>query len=148
MKDHWIESPLHILWLVVGNDNQLNFKPHEQEWTGKAKLLRYINGAQRGTAPGPLIRAVQACVLSTALHGAEAWWPGLTRINTLQDKEYGTEVGWHISLMEKTILKAIRAALPAWCTTLKIALDHEAEISPASIILQQKMLGQEASNDG
>ena len=144
VKDRRIEPSPHIRWLGVWLDTQLNFKQHVQEWTGKANrlvhFLRHINGVQRGAAPGPLIRAVQACVLSTALYGAEAWWPGLSRITTIRDKEVGTGVGWHTSLLDKTITKAIRVALPAWRTTPNSALHREAGIPPASIILQQKML--------
>lgn len=144
VKDRRIEPSPYIRWLGIWLDTQLNFKQHVQEWTGKANhlvhFLLHINGAQRGAAPGPLIHAVHACVLSTALYGAEAWWPGLTRITTLRDKEVGNGVGWHISLLEKTIMKAIRVALPAWRTTPNGALHREEGIPPALIILQQKML--------
>ena len=83
-----------------------------------------------------MIKAVQSCVLSTALYGAEAWWPGLTRITTQRDKMVGTGVGWHTDLLDSTILKAVRAALPVWRTTPKTALHRESGIPPSAIILQ------------
>ena len=116
VRDRRIEPAPHIWWLGIWLDTQLNFKQHIQEWTGKANrlvhFLRHINGVHRGAASGPLIREVHAYILSTALHGAEAWWLGLTRITSLRDKEVGTRVGWHISLLDKTIMKAIRVPLP------------------------------------
>ena len=54
-----------------------------------------------------MIKAVQACVLSIALYGAEAWWPGLTRITTQRDKKVGIGVGWHTDLLDSTILKVV-----------------------------------------
>lgn len=95
---------------------------------------------QRGAAPGPLIRAVQACVVTTATFGAEAWWPGLKRITTVRDKYVSTGVGWHLNLLNQTIRKGIRAALPVWRTTPNVIFHREAGIPPAEIVLQMRQI--------
>lgn len=82
-----------------------------------------------------MIKIVQACVLSTALYGADAWWPGLTHITTQRGKKVGTGVGWHTDLIDRTVLKAIRAALPVWRTTPNKVLHRESGIPPAEILL-------------
>ena len=83
---------------------------------------------------------MNACVVSTALYGAEAWWPGLTRITTKRDKKVSTGIGWHTKLLDRTILTAIRAALPVWRTTPNIVLHRESGILPAEVLLQQRQL--------
>ena len=103
-------------------------------------MIRQINSAQRGAAPGLIIKVAQAYVLSTALYGAEAWWPGLTRFTSQRNKKVGTRVGWQMDLLDKTIMKAVRAALPAWRTSSIVALHRESGIPPAEIILQQRQL--------
>lgn len=136
-----ITSPA-VRWLGIWLDSQLNFKQHVQEWCGKAQrissLVRQLNTVQRGTAPGSLIRAVQACVLSTVLYGAKSWWPGLTRITTQRGKKVGTGMGWHTELIDRTILRTVRAALSVWRTTPNTVLHRESGIPPAAIVLQQK----------
>ena len=121
VRGHSINPSPCVRWLGVWIDSQLNFKRHVQEWCGKAQrvtqFIRQINTVQRGAAPGLMIKAVQACVLSTAIYGAEAWWPGISRITTKRDKKVGTGVGWHTNLLDIIITKAIRAALPVWRTT-------------------------------
>ncbi len=138
-----IPSP-HVKWLGVWIDSQLNFKQHVQEWCGKAQritqFIRRINTVQRGADPGPMIRAVQACVISTALYGSEAWWPGLTRVTTQRSKKVGTGVGWHTDILDSIIIKAVRAALPVWRTTPNTILHRESGIPPAAILLQQRQL--------
>lgn len=142
--DQLITPSPKIRWLGVWLDSQLTFRQHVQEWSSKAQrlsnFLRSINKVQRGAAPGPLVRAVNACVVSTALYGAEAWWPGLTRITTKRDKKVSTGIGWHTKLLDRTILTAIRAALPVWRTTPNIVLHRESGILPAEVLLQQKQL--------
>ncbi|KAI0999526.1 hypothetical protein K3495_g8672 [Podosphaera aphanis] len=83
-----------------------------------------------------MIKAVQAYVISTALYGAEIWWPGLTRITTQQSKKVGTGVGWHTDILDNTIIKAVRAALPAWRTTSNTVFHRESGIPPVAILLQ------------
>ncbi|KAI0997695.1 hypothetical protein K3495_g10491 [Podosphaera aphanis] len=94
----------------------------------------------RDTDPGPVIKAVQACILSTAFYGAGAWRPGLIRITTQRNKKVSTGVGWHTDLLDNTIIKKVRAALPAWRTTPNKALHRESGIPLATIILQQRQL--------
>ena len=74
MKGHILTLSPCVRWLGVWLDSQLNFKQHVQEWCGKAQritqFIRQINFVQRGAAPGLMIKAVRACVLSTELYGA------------------------------------------------------------------------------
>ena len=144
VKDHNVDASPCVKWLGVWLDTQLNFKQHVQEWCGKAhrvaQFIRQINTVQRGLNPGMMIKTVQACVLSTAFYGVEAWWPGLTRTTTQRDKRVGTGVGWHIDLIDRTVLKAVRAALPVWRTTPNKVLHRESGIPPAEILLQQRQL--------
>ncbi|CCU74928.1 putative TE1b [Blumeria hordei DH14] len=136
VKDRRIESSPHIRWLGVWLDTQLNFKQNVQEWTGKANrlvhFLRHTNGVQRGAAPGPLIRAVHAFVLSTALYGAEAWWPGLTQIATLCPEALPYYPFQPLKYTQDRVGNLNKMGGPA--------LHFKAGIPPASIILQQKML--------
>ena len=41
--------------------------------------MRRLNPVKRGAAPGPLVRAVDSCIVSVATYGSEVWWPGMTR---------------------------------------------------------------------
>ena len=78
-----------------------------------------------------MIKAMQACISSTALHGVEAGWLGLTRTITQQGKKLGIGVGWYTDLLDNAIIKAIRGALPAWRTTPNRALHRDSSIPPA-----------------
>lgn len=87
-----------------------------------------------------MIKAVHACVLSTALYGAEAWWPCVARITTRRDKGVSTDFGWHTGLLDKTTVRAVIAALPALRTTPNSALRRELGIPPTVILLSQRQL--------
>ena len=73
-----------------------------------------------------------------ALYGSEAWWPGLARITTRRDKKVSTGVGWHTDILDKRILKAVRAALLAWGITPDLALRRESEILQVANFLDQR----------
>ncbi|KAI1003955.1 hypothetical protein K3495_g4256 [Podosphaera aphanis] len=77
IKSQRIEPSAHIRWLGVWIDSQLSFKYHVQQWCGKAlkleQFLRQINKVQHGAALGPLIRAVQSCIVSTAIIQIGIW---------------------------------------------------------------------------
>ncbi|KAI0997565.1 hypothetical protein K3495_g10621 [Podosphaera aphanis] len=129
LQGHTIIPSQHVKWLGVWIDSQLNFKQHVQEWCGKAqRITEFIR------------RINTACILRTAFYGAEARWPGLTRTTTQRNKKVSTGVGWHTDLLDNTIIKAVRAALPAWRTTPNEALHRESGIPPATIILRQRQL--------
>lgn len=40
--------------------------------------MKRLNPFLRGAAPGPLITAVDLCVVPVATFWAEVWWPGKT----------------------------------------------------------------------
>lgn len=144
MNGYRIPSSPVVRWLRVWLDSQLNFKQHVQKWCGKAQsianFLRRTNSVQRGAALGLLIKAVQLCVLNVVCCELEAWWPGQARIATVRGVKVGTGTSWHSDLLGRTILQAIRAALPVWRTTPTIALHRESRIPPTEIILQHKKL--------
>ncbi|KAI1004666.1 hypothetical protein K3495_g3552 [Podosphaera aphanis] len=81
-----VEPAEHIRWLGVHLDQKLSFKHHVTTWCSKAlkaaQHMRRLNSVKCGAAPGPLVTAVNACIVPVATFGAEVWWPGLTRETT------------------------------------------------------------------
>ena len=73
-----------IRYLGVWLDRKLRFKKHVEVMAAKARRIasgiQALSNTVRG-APVQLLRqAVQACVLSVLCYGAEAWWPGASRM--------------------------------------------------------------------
>ncbi|KAI0999187.1 hypothetical protein K3495_g9007 [Podosphaera aphanis] len=96
--------------------------------------MRRLNSVKRGTAPGPLVTAVNACIVPVATFGAEVWWPGLTRETTRGTVTPATS--HFCDLIDKTVHLAIKSALPVWRTTLNVVLHREAGIPSTRIILE------------
>lgn len=137
-----IEPAEHIRWLGVHLDPRLNFKHHVTTWCGKAlkaaEHIRRLNSVKRGAAPGPLVRAVDSCILSVAMYGSEVWWPGLTRPTT---RGIITPQTSHLcELIDRVIRKALRAALPVWKTTPNAVIHREGGIPPARIVLESNRI--------
>ncbi|KAI0993628.1 hypothetical protein K3495_g14556, partial [Podosphaera aphanis] len=137
-----IEPSQHIRWLGVHLDSKLSFKHHVTTWCGKAlkvaQHMRRLNPVRRGATPGPLVTAVNACVVSVATYGAEVWWPGLTRptargIVTPPTTNF-------CNLIDRSVHLALRAALPVWRTTPNAVIHRESGIPPARIILEGNRL--------
>ncbi|KAI0997417.1 hypothetical protein K3495_g10768 [Podosphaera aphanis] len=78
-----IQPAEHIRWLGVYLDPRLNFKHHVTTWCAKAMNvahhMRRLNSNFRGAAPGPLVKAVDSCIVPVASYGADVWWPGIKR---------------------------------------------------------------------
>ena len=71
--------------------------------------MRRLNTVKRGAAPGPLVTAVNMCVVPVTTYGAEVWWPGMKRPVA---KGTVTPQTTHIcNLIDKAIHLALRAAL-------------------------------------
>ncbi|KAI1005176.1 hypothetical protein K3495_g3041 [Podosphaera aphanis] len=100
--------------------------------------MRSLNPVIRGAAPGPLVMAVDACVLSLATYGAEAWCPGSKRLIA---RGVVTPATTHLcNLVDKAVRLALRAAIPVWKTTPIPILHRESGISPARILLENRRL--------
>ncbi|KAI0996532.1 hypothetical protein K3495_g11646 [Podosphaera aphanis] len=95
--------------------------------------MRRLNSVKRRAAPGPLVTAVNACIVPVATFGAEVWWPGLTRETTRGTVTPATS--YFCNLIDKAVHLAIRSALPVWRTP-NVVLHTEAGIPPARIILE------------
>lgn len=84
VRDRLIKPADHIGWLGVHLDPRLNFNHHITTWCVKALKVgqhtRRLNPVKRGAAPGPLVRAVDSCILYIATYDSEVWWPGATRL--------------------------------------------------------------------
>ena len=127
-----------IRWLGVFLDPKLTFRAHVDFWCAKAQSvathLRRLSPVQRGAAPGPLVRAVESCVVTVATYGAEVWYPGSSRPTA-----HGTTKFRITGLLDKidlVIRMALRGALPVWRTTRIAVLHRESGIPPASILLE------------
>ncbi|KAI0995289.1 hypothetical protein K3495_g12893 [Podosphaera aphanis] len=133
-----VEPAEHIRWLGVHLDQKLSFKHRVTTWCSKAlKAAQHmcrLNSVKRGAAPGPLVTAVNACIVPVATIGAEVWWPGLTRETTRGTVTPATS--HFCNRIDKTVHLAIRSALPVWRTTPIVVLHREAGIPPARIILE------------
>ncbi|KAI1005286.1 hypothetical protein K3495_g2935 [Podosphaera aphanis] len=83
VNDTWIEPAENIRWLGIHLDSQLSFKHHVTTRCGKvlkvAQHMRRLNPVTRGSAPGPLLTAVDTCSIPVASFGAEVWLPGSKR---------------------------------------------------------------------
>ncbi|POS87274.1 hypothetical protein EPUL_001831 [Erysiphe pulchra] len=121
--DNWNISPNQITrWLGIWLDRKLTFLTHVSKWIAKASAvashIKRLNNTQRGSRLDLVRQAVKACVISTAMFGAEVWWPGDTVISWNKDKyrELKHRSGSHIALLTKTINQGLRAILPAQAT--------------------------------
>ncbi|KAI0992044.1 hypothetical protein K3495_g16142, partial [Podosphaera aphanis] len=138
----WIEPAENIRWLGVYLDSKLTFKHHVTTWCGKAlkaaQHMRKLSPVSRGAAPGPLVTAVDSCVVPVATFAAEVWWPGLKRPTKRGDVTPPTV--YLCNLIDKAVRVALRAALPVWRTTPNVILHREGGIPPANILLEGSRL--------
>src|SRR5207247_1424663 len=112
-------------WLGFLLDTKLSFADHVAHWATKAKRLgdhlRSLGNTVRGPPPGPMREAVRACVVSVALYGAEAWYPGET-----DARERPIRTKTLVGKIERVVANACRAAVPAYSTAPNHALLWEA----------------------
>ncbi|OJD27484.1 hypothetical protein ACJ73_01123 [Blastomyces percursus] len=107
-----------------------------------AKARRVAGGIQalsntvRG-APVQLLRqAVQACVLSVPYYGAEAWWPGASRL--VGNKEVYNQTTKLVKQLDLALRVALKGSLPVYKTTPISALHRELGIQPVKPALEQR----------
>ena len=127
-----------VRWLGVFLDPKLTFRAHVDFWCAKAQSvathLRRLNPVQRGAAPGPLVRAVESCVVTVATYGAEVWYPGTSRPTSQGTTKF--RVQGLLDKVDVVVRTALRAALPVWRTTRIAVLHRESGIPPAPILLE------------
>ncbi|KAI0991474.1 hypothetical protein K3495_g16713, partial [Podosphaera aphanis] len=137
-----IEPAEHIRWLGVYLDTRLTFKHHVSTWCGKAlkagHLLRQLNSTHRGAAPAALVGAVDSCIVSVATYGADIWWPGISRPTYKGTATPPTST--LCSMIDKAILRGLRAALPVLKTTPTVVVQREGGIPPGKILLEANRL--------
>lgn len=137
-----IEPADHIRWLGVHLDPRLNFKHHVTTWCGKAmkaaQHMRRFNSTFRGAAPGPLVGAVDMCIVSLATFGSDVWWPGSKR-PTIRGMVTSSTSNL-CSMIDKANLMGLRATLPVIRTTPNVVVHREGGIPPAKVILEGNRL--------
>ena len=132
-----------LRWLGVWFDRRLTFKHHVAVRASKARRVAHHIRSLGRTAHGPpassLRKAVITCTLPSLLYGSEVWYGGRTRLN-VQEKQTSAKVGWHISVIEKTIMLAARGVLPAWRTTPNTAILRETGLPSGIAALEEAKL--------
>ena len=134
-----------VRWLGIWFDQKLSFKVHVDKWVAKASSLTYhlkgLADTQRGPLPSSMRRGLLSCVVPTLLFGTEAWFPGLTRPSITHPNIMVRSGIQHLLDRQSTILlQGIRAVLPTWKTTPKIALYRESGIPPINQLLEAQQL--------
>lgn len=103
-----------------------------------AQHIRRPNTLKRVAASGPLVTAVNACVLPVGAFGGDIWWPGITRPTKKGTSPPQTT---HLcDLIDKAIRKDLRAAFLVWETTSNVVIQREIGIPPAQILLKGNRL--------
>ena len=113
-------------WLGVYLDGKLSFKA-----TQIACFLRSLGNTTRDLPPSSTKRLVTACVLPTALYGAEVYAARAAQGGCAA----GTLPEHHTLLVDHALTAAARAIAPAWRTTPAAAIRREAGIPPASLLI-------------
>ncbi|CCE34857.1 uncharacterized protein CPUR_08796 [Claviceps purpurea 20.1] len=134
-----------LRWLGVWIDRKFTFRRHvEEKCTSALKVVNHLRGLSntiRGMSPGVVRQAVMACVLPTALYGAEAWYGGRLKPaanGSAAGKDHvSARLGGHIDDIQKVLNAAARAILPVWRTTPNGLLCREAAIPTAEMALEE-----------
>lgn len=128
------ETP--VRWLGVYFDTKLTFRHHVETWAAKAAKvanhIRSLNKVLKGAPPAPTALAAAACVLPVALYRAETWWRG----QTVRNAKYPDKVAVSGQVVladkiDKAIVTAARAVLPAWKTIPTAILHRESGLASA-----------------
>lgn len=131
---HTLYNP-QLKWLGVYLDHKLTFVAHCKvaAWKGARAvgLLRRIRGCAKGLPPDLAVRSVNTAVLPRMLYGSEAWWSG--------PEGFGQAGG--VERLDGVLRRALRAALPVWCTTPTPVLHAKSGVPPVSILLEEKRRG-------
>ncbi|KAI0999845.1 hypothetical protein K3495_g8352 [Podosphaera aphanis] len=118
-------------------DKKPTFKYHVK--IQAAQALKIANASRctgntiQGVSPKLSNQTFTACVLPVAHFGAEAWWPGKSRVN--RGKVVSNRVSSQLEALDKIRRACARAILPVFRTTPSTALLRETGISLAQIEL-------------
>jgi ribonuclease HI len=136
-----------LRWLGVWFDRKLTFQRHVTERSAIArKVAHHVRGlanTAHGPPPSALKKAVTTCILPALLYGAEAWYEGRRKnagVGGRTARGVSTRVGWHLATVNKVIVTAARAVLPAWRTTPTAILLREAGLPSATVALEEVRL--------
>jgi hypothetical protein len=136
-----------LRWLGVWFDRKLSFRRHVDTRIATAQRvarhLRSLANTSHGFPAAALRKAVTTCVLPSLLYGTEAWYEGRTKDpGTVQNAgdRVSTCVGWHVAAIDRTLILAARAVLPAWKTTPSAVLLREAGLPSATVALEEAKL--------
>ena len=138
-----------LRWLGVWFDRKLTLKRHVATRNTKAaKVAYHIRNLAKITYGPPassLRKATIACVYPSLLYGAECWYGGRTKpprtLKPGRPREVSTGLGWHIALIEKTLVIAARGILPVWRTTPTATLFRDAGLPSAAVVLEEAKYG-------
>lgn len=100
--------------------------------------MRRFNSGFRGAAPGPLVIAVDMCIVPIATFGSDVWWPGLKR--PTQCGTVTSSTTNLCSMIDRANLMGLRAALPMMRTTPNAIIQREGGIPPEKVILEGNRL--------
>ncbi|RAL65124.1 hypothetical protein DID88_001230 [Monilinia fructigena] len=100
-----------LRWLGVWLDRKLTFKRHIAERVEKARKvalhIKHLANTVHGPPAASLRKATITCVMPSLLYGAEAWYPGRTRLSTggghLRGTMVSTRMGSRIAKADKVI---------------------------------------------
>ncbi|KAL8295706.1 hypothetical protein RB600_001261 [Gaeumannomyces tritici] len=138
-------NPATLRWLGVFFDQRLNFGPHVNNRVAKAlsvaNHLRRLTHSVGGIPAHSVHKAVTTVVIPTALYGAEVWYKGKTKPHPYKPaQQQHTRQGHLIERVNKALVTALRAVVPAWKTIPINALHYESGIPGAEALLEQVRL--------
>jgi hypothetical protein len=109
-----------LRWLGVWFDRKLSFRRHVDTRIATAQKvarhLRSLANTSHGPPAAALRKAVTTYVLSSLLYGTKAWYEGRTKdpgtVRNAGDR-LSTRIGWHLAAIDRTLILAAHAVLPA-----------------------------------
>ncbi|RAL65524.1 hypothetical protein DID88_001090 [Monilinia fructigena] len=133
-----------LRWLGVWLDRKLTFNRHIAERVEKARkvalYIKHLANTVHGPPAASLRKATITCVMPSLLYGAEAWYPGRTRLSTggghLRGTMVSTRMGSRIAKADKVINLASKGVLPVWRTTPIVANLRDAGLPPCEVALE------------
>lgn len=123
-----VQSQRKVKWLGVTVCARLSNYEHCKKRAAEAEkqinFLRRLNGASYGLPPKEAIHAVKAVVVPTLLYGTELTAP--------EENKRATE------LLNVTLRRGIRTAVPAWRTTPVPVLHWASGVLPADVLVRRR----------
>lgn len=128
-----------VRWLGLYVDRKLRFKEHvrirAQKALRAANHLRHLSRTVHGPPPEATRKAALACVYSSALYGAEAWYSGRRALNR-QGKVVSTRLGHHIDVLQAPLKTVARAVVAGYRTTPIATVFRDAGLPDAELALE------------